>query len=164
MCAGLRLRFVRIKKELRLISNDSDITDLIRTSEVTMFASAVSARSVVRKYLLALQRDMGRENGVVFEGRDMGTVVFPDADIKFFLDASHKTRALRRYREMEPKTSQSLEEVERDMKKRDENDSSRELAPLKPAEDARIIDSTDISGNEVVELMLSYIEAGKLGG
>ena len=164
MCASLRLEFVRIKKELRLISNDSDITDLIRTSEVTMFASAVSARSVVRKYLLAIQKDMGREKGVVFEGRDMGTVVFPDADIKFFLDASHKTRALRRYREMEPKTSQSLEEVERDMEKRDENDSSRELAPLKPAEDARIIDSTDISGNEVVKLMLSYIEAGKLEG
>jgi len=164
MCDSLRLEFVRIKKELHLISNDSDITDLIRTPEVTMFASAVSARSVVRKYLLALQRDMGREKGVVFEGRDMGTVVFPDADIKFFLDASHKTRALRRYREMEPETSQLLEEVERDMKQRDENDSSRELAPLKPAEDAKIIDSTDISADEVVELMLSYIEAKRLGG
>ena len=164
MCAGLRLKFIHIKKELRLISNDSDITDLIRTPEVTMFASAVSARSVVRKYLLSLQRDLGREKGVVFEGRDMGTVVFPDADIKFFLDASHKNRALRRYREMEQETSQTLEDVERDMKQRDENDSSRELAPLKPAEDAEIIDSTDISANEVVELMVSYIEAGKLGG
>jgi len=157
MCAGLRLKFVRIKKELRLISNDLDITDLIRTPEVTMFASAVSARSVVRKYLLDLQRNMGREKGVVFEGRDMGTVVFPDADIKFFLDASPKNRALRRYREMEQETSQTLEDVERDMKQRDENDRSRELAPLKPAEDAEIIDSTDISANEVVELMLSYI-------
>jgi cytidylate kinase len=162
MCASLRLKFVRIKKELRLISNDSDITDLIRTPEVTMFASAVSARSVVRNYLLALQRDMGREKEVVFEGRDMGTVVFPDADVKFFLDASHKKRALRRYREMEPETSQSLEEVERDMKQRDENDISRELAPLKPAVDAEIIDSTDISANEVVELMLSYIKDKKL--
>ena len=162
MCAGLRLIFIRIKKELHLISNDSDITDLIRTPEVTMFASSVSARSVVRKYLLALQRDMGRKKGVVFEGRDMGTVVFPDADIKFFLDASHKNRALRRYREMEQKTSQTLEDVERDMKQRDENDSSRELAPLKPAEDAQIIDSTDISANEVVKLMVSYIEAGKI--
>lgn len=159
MCAGLRLKFVRRKKELCLISNDSDITDLIRTPEVTMFASAVSARSVVRRCLLGLQRDMGREKGVVFEGRDMGTVVFPDADIKFFLDASHKNRALRRYREMEQETSQTLEDVERDMRQRDENDSSRELAPLKPAEDAEIIDSTDISANEVVELMRSYIEA-----
>ena len=164
MCTGLRFKYIRIKKELHLISNDSDITDLIRTPEITMFASSVSARSVVRKYLLALQRDMGREKGVVFEGRDMGTVVFPDADIKFFLDASHKNRALRRYREMEPETSQTLEDVERDMKKRDENDRNRELAPLKPAEDAEIIDSTDISANEVVELMVSYIEAWKLGG
>ncbi len=163
MCAGLRLKFVRIKEELRLISNDSDITDLIRTPEITMFASAVSARPVVRKYLLTLQRDMGRERGVVFEGRDMGTVVFPDADIKYFLDASHQDRALRRYREMEPNTSQSLEEVERDMRQRDENDSSRELAPLKPAEDAKIIDSTDIPAKEVVELMVSYIEAKRLG-
>ena len=162
MCADLRLKFVRMNKELRLISSDSDITNLIRTRKVTMFASAVSARPVVRKYLFALQRDMGREKGVVFEGRDMGTVVFPDADIKFFLDASHQTRALRRYREMEPKTSQSLKEVENDMKQRDENDSSRKLAPLKPAEDAEIIDSTDISASEVVELMLSYIEEKKL--
>ena len=162
MCAGLRLKFVRIKKELRLISNDSDITDLIRTPEITMFASAVSARSVVRKYLFALQRDLGSEKGVVFEGRDMGTVVFPDADIKFFLDASHKNRALRRYREMEQETSQTLEDVERDMKQRDENDSSRELAPLKPAKDAEIIDSTEISAEEVVKMMVSYIEAGRL--
>ena len=162
MCAGLRLRFVRIKKELRLISNYLDITDLIRTPEITMFASAVSARSVVRKYLFALQRDLGSEKGVVFEGRDMGTVVFPDADIKFFLDASHKNRALRRYREMEQETSQTLEDVERDMKQRDENDSSRELAPLKPAKDAEIIDSTDISAEEVVKMMVSYIEAGRL--
>ena len=162
ICAELKLRFVHVNKELRLISNDSDITDFIRTPEITMFASAVSARPVVRKFLLALQRDMGREKGVVFEGRDMGTVVFPDADIKFFLDASHQTRALRRYREMEPNPSQSLEEVERDMMQRDENDSNRNLAPLKPAEDAKIIDSTDISASEVVELMLSYIEAGRL--
>ncbi len=162
MCAELRLKFVRINKELHLISNDADITDLIRTRKVTMFASAVSARPVVRKYLFALQRDIGREKGVVFEGRDMGTVVFPDADIKFFLDASHQTRALRRYREIEPKTSQSLKEVENDMKQRDENDSRRKLAPLKPAEDAEIIDSTAISAGEVVQLMLSYIENRRL--
>ncbi|MBT8350662.1 MAG: histidinol-phosphate transaminase [Deltaproteobacteria bacterium] len=161
MCTDLKLQFVFIKKELRLISNDSDITDLIRTPEITMFASAVSARPIVREFLLTLQRKMGRERGVVFEGRDMGTVVFPDADIKFYLDASHQTRALRRYREIETKTSQSLQEVENDMKQRDENDSTRKLAPLKPAEDAEIIDSTDISADEVVELMLSYIKGGK---
>ena len=161
MCTNLKLQFVFSNKELRLLSNDSDITDLIRTPEITMFASAVSARPVVREFLFSLQREMGRERGVVFEGRDMGTVVFPDADIKFFLDASHQTRALRRYREIETKTSQSLQEVESDMKQRDENDSTRKLAPLKPAEDAEVIDSTDISADGVVELMLSYIEGRK---
>jgi cytidylate kinase len=88
----------------------------------------------------------------------MGTVVFPDADVKFFLDASNKTRALRRYRELESTISQTLAEVEKDMKQRDENDSTRELAPLKPAEDAIIIDSTGISASEVVDLMLQYIK------
>ena len=81
----------------------------------------------------------------MFEGRDMGTVVFPDADVKFFLDASQKTRALRRYKELKSISPQSLEEVEKDMKRRDKNDSTRNLAPLKPAEDAIRIDSTDLS-------------------
>ncbi len=157
LCADLKLDFIRDEKCLRIISNGLDITDLIRSPEVTKFASAVSARAVVRKSLLNLQRDIGKEKGVVFEGRDMGTVVFPDADIKFFLDASHKTRAFRRYQEIKSKTSQTLEEVERDMKQRDKNDSSRALAPLKPAEDAKIIDSTGVSAREVVESMLSYI-------
>ncbi|MBU3980587.1 MAG: (d)CMP kinase, partial [Proteobacteria bacterium] len=97
------------------------------------------------------------EKGVVFEGRDMGTVVFPDADKKFYLDASPRVRAIRRYRELESKTSQTVEEVEREIRLRDENDRKRETAPMKPADDALILDSTDFSVNEVVEMMLSYI-------
>ncbi len=89
----------------------------------------------------------------------MGTVVFPDADIKFYLNASHKTRSLRRYRELAGKTQQALEEVERDMVRRDKNDSTRDLAPLKPAKDAIIIDSTELSVKAIVELMLSKIDA-----
>jgi cytidylate kinase len=100
---------------------------------------------------------MSRQKGIVFEGRDMGTVVFPDADVKFFLEASLKTRSLRRYKELQSKTSQTLEEVERDIKRRDENDSTRMLAPLKPAGDAIVIDTTDLSVDQVVALMLSYI-------
>ena len=141
-----------------MLSNGSDITDYIRTPEVAMFASAVSAISVVRKSLLGLQRDMGRKKGAVFEGRDMGTVVFPDADFKFYLDASHKTRAFRRFQELKSKSSQTVEEVEKDIKRRDEKDSTRTLAPLKPAKDSIIIDSTDLSAQEVVELMMSYID------
>jgi len=157
LCGILDIKFVAGKDGTRLIVNDSDITDQIRTPEITMLASAVSARTVVRKYLLDLQKDMGKEKGVVFEGRDMGTVVFPDADVKFYLDASCKTRALRRYKELSPKSSITLEKIERDIKDRDKNDSTRTLAPLKPAKDAIIIDSTDLSVKEVVELMLTHI-------
>jgi cytidylate kinase len=122
-----------------------------------MFASAASARPVVRKFLLELQRELGKDKGVVFEGRDMGTVVFPDADVKFYLDASHKTRSLRRYREFKSETSQTLEDVEKDIKRRDKNDSARELAPLKAAEDAVIIDSTHLSARDVVDRMMNVI-------
>ena len=115
------------------------------------------AKSVVRQYLLNVQRDIGLRKAAVFEGRDMGTVVFPDADVKFFLDASLGTRALRRYQELEPKSGQALEEVEKDMQLRDANDSTRSLAPLKAADDAIRIDSSDLSVEKVVELMLSYI-------
>jgi cytidylate kinase len=157
MCRSLKMKFVTGSQGLRLLSNDSDITDRIRKPEITMYASAVSARPVVRAYLLNVQKEMGRDKKVVFEGRDMGTVVFPDADVKFYLDASPKARAMRRYRELAAKTSQTLEEVERDMQKRDGDDSSRAVAPLKPAEDAIIIDSTDLSAEAVVESMLSHI-------
>jgi len=158
LCRTLRMKFVSDEQGVRLLSNNSDVTDQIRTPEISMFASAVSARGVVRRYLLDLQREMGREKGVVFEGRDMGTVVFPNADVKFYLDASLKIRALRRCKELTANTSQAYKDVERDMKRRDENDSSRDLAPLKPAEDAIVIDSTDFSINAVVKLMLSFVE------
>ena len=157
LCVSLDLKFVFAKEGSHLFSNNKDITDQIRNPEISMFASAVSARPVVRRYLLDLQRDMGKGKGVVFEGRDMGTVVFPGADIKFFLDASRKTRALRRYKELSSKTSLTIEEIEQDINCRDENDRTRSLAPLKPADDAIIIDSTDLSADEVVELMLSHI-------
>jgi cytidylate kinase len=158
LCDAMEMTFVRNEKGVRLISNHTDITDQIRTPEISMFASAASARAVVRKFLLGLQRKMGQEKSVVFEGRDMGTVVFPDADVKFFLDASLKTRALRRYRELKSNVSQTLDAVEKDMKQRDENDRTRELAPLRPAEDGIIIDSTGISAAEVVDKMLQYIQ------
>ncbi len=158
LCRGLEIAFVRHESGLSLMCNGVDITDLIRTPEITMLASAVSARPVVRQFLLGLQREMGQQKGVVFEGRDMGTVVFPDADVKFFLSASADTRALRRYKEMDAKTATSLEEVSADINRRDQNDSTRELAPLKPAEDAIRIDSTDLSIPEVVDLMISHIE------
>jgi cytidylate kinase len=154
----IQLGFESRGKGLRLYSNGVDISDDIRTPEISMLASAVSAKPIVRDYLLKVQRDIGQKKAAVFEGRDMGTVVFPEADVKFFLDASSKTRALRRYQELEAESSQSLEEVARDMQQRDTNDSTRSLAPLKPADDAIRIDSTELSVQKVVELMLAHIE------
>lgn len=153
----LKLDFAIKDDGLRLISDGQDISDRIRSPEITMLASAVSARPVVREFLLDLQRDMGSEKAAVFEGRDMGTVVFPAADVKFFLDASTRKRAKRRFDELKSKISQTLDEVERDIQQRDQNDSTRKVAPLKPARDAIIIDSTDLTVAQVVELMVSHI-------
>jgi len=156
---SLRLEFVHDTDGLHLFSNGSDINGEIRTPEISMLASAVSARPVVRKYLLSLQRELGKEKKAVFEGRDMGTVVFPGADIKFYLNASLRTRAIRRYKELSDKRdSPAIEEIERDIMCRDENDSTRTLAPLKPAKDAINIDSTDLDAESVVNLMISHVQ------
>jgi len=157
LCSDLSLTIVRKKEGLGLFLNGENISDRIRAPEITMLASAVSARPVVREFLLDLQKDLAREKAAVFEGRDMGTVVFPDADIKFFLDASTRTRAQRRYAEQKTKSSQTMDEVERDIQQRDRNDSTRDVAPLKPAADAIIIDSTELDADEVVDLMVSHI-------
>ena len=157
LCTGLNLELGRERSGLHLILDNQDITHLVRTPEITMLASAVSARPVVRSYLLELQRELGRARGAVFEGRDMGTVVFPDADVKFYLDASPKARAYRRYQELKSKGSQTLVEVEQDLFRRDHNDSTRQAAPLKPAPAAIRIDCTDRSAEQVVEHMLVVI-------
>ncbi len=158
MCTALSLRYVQTEKGPRLLSNGRDVTDRLRTPEITMLASAVSARPVVRRFLMGVQRAMGREEGAVFEGRDMGTVVFPNADVKFYLDAPEKIRAMRRFLELRPKTELTYEEVERDLLRRDKNDSTRAEAPLKPAVDAIRIDSADLAPAEVVAVMLGHIE------
>jgi cytidylate kinase len=157
LCRRLQLRFKTGVKGLRLYSGETDISERIRTPEISMLASSVSAIAVVREYLLDVQRDIGRRKEAVFEGRDMGTVVFPAADVKFFLNASLTTRALRRYEELKSESDQSLDTVEKEMQRRDTHDSTRSLAPLKPADDAIVIDSTDLSVQEVVDRMLSHI-------
>ena len=157
ICSKLSLRFQRTPEGSRLMANDNDITDLLRTPEISMQASAVSARPIVREFLLGLQRKLGQEKSVVFEGRDMGTVVFPDADVKFFLVASAEVRAQRRYDELSSDGGATLETVTEDMKKRDHNDSTRSLAPLKPADDAVIIDSSNLSIEDVIECMVEHI-------
>jgi cytidylate kinase len=141
----------------RLTADGEDITDAIRTPEISMLASTVSARAVVRACLLKIQRRLGHSKGAVFEGRDMGTVVFPEADVKFFLSASENIRAQRRFDEIREKAGLSVEQVQHDMRRRDEQDRTRELAPLKAAPDAVMIDSTALTIDQVVERMLTQV-------
>ncbi|MFP3998552.1 MAG: (d)CMP kinase [Desulfobacterales bacterium] len=159
LLGDLDLRFEPTAAGTRLFSSGKDITDYIRTSQITMLASAASAKPGVRRALLDLQREMGQRKAAVFEGRDMGTVVFPDADVKFFLTADIKVRARRRFEELKQTDPQSLDQVEKQMRERDENDSSRATAPLKPADDAVVMDSTDKSVDEVVREMLYIVHA-----
>jgi len=132
LCRRVHLDFKFAGDELRLMLDDEDVSHAIRTPEITMLASAVSARPVVRQSLLDIQRAFGAAKKAVFEGRDMGTVVFPDADIKFFLDADPGIRANRRFEELKTKTGAhpSKNEVAQDMARRDKNDSTRKTAPL----------------------------------
>lgn len=160
-CKSLQIHFRKTDGESRLFSGDRDISDFIRTPDVSMTASAISAMPAVRKHLLNVQRNMGKQKAAVFEGRDMGTVVFPQADVKFYLDATIATRAKRRHTEMADSTTQSLADVEKDIQRRDYNDSHRELAPLKPADDAIIIDTTYLNIDEVVALMLNHISSSR---
>ena len=157
LCKGIDLNFVKLEEGPGLFLDGENISDRIRSPEITMLASAVSANPIVREFLLDLQKDLGREKAAVFEGRDMGTVVFPQADLKFFLDASTRTRARRRYEEQKSQNSQTLDEVENDLQRRDHNDSTRDVAPLKPAADAIIIDSTEMNVDQVVDFMVSHI-------
>lgn len=159
LCSGLSLDLIDSDDGLRLMLNDADITDAIRTPEISMMASAVSARPVVRDFLLATQRDLAKDKMVVAEGRDMGTVVFPRADVKFYLDADPKARARRRFAELSVKPGQqtTLKAVESDMHRRDENDANRQIAPLKPAADAIRIDSTPLSVDQVIGVMMEHI-------
>ena len=156
---GLTLNFLPGPAGQRLTANGEDITDAIRTPEISMLASAVSARPGVRSFLLKIQRELGRQKAAVFEGRDMGTVVFPDADAKFYLDAATRVRAQRRFAEAGDPSGTSIEAIERDMQVRDRQDSSRALAPLKAAPDAVLIDSTDLTIDQVVERMAAHVRA-----
>jgi len=159
LCRRLELRIESGPQGQRVLANGRDITALLRTPEVSMRASAVSAQPAVRGFLLEIQRRLGRAKSAVFEGRDMGTVVFPNADVKFFLDASAAVRAQRRFEELKAENRHRLKDIERDIRQRDRDDSTRAVAPLKPAEDAIRIDATALSAEEVVDSMIAHIAA-----
>lgn len=153
----LDLKFIKKNGSLLLMSSGRDISKFIRTPEISMLASSSSARPQVRAALLDIQRKIAKTEDAVFEGRDMGTVVFPEAEYKFYLFADLTVRAKRRYDEM-PDKVKNINKVEQEMQTRDNNDSQRETAPLKPAADAIEIDSTFLTIEQVVEKMLKIIE------
>ena len=149
----LSVSFAVVGEDNHVYLDGEDVSQEIRTPENSMAASQVSSRPVVRAGLLALQRRRALEaaKGAILEGRDIGTVVFPDADAKYFLEANPEVRARRRYEELFQKgVERSLEEVLADQVKRDQDDASRAVAPLKPAEDAVRVDSSNLPLSEVV--------------
>ncbi len=158
LCRRTEVTIRQDKNNSSFYVDGQDVTGEIRTPEMGMMASAVSKSPAVRARLLTLQRELGKKGGVVMDGRDIGTVVFPDADVKFYLDASAEERGRRRYRELKDKGMDvDLMRITQEIRDRDKQDSSRSLAPLRRAENALLIDSTVLSIDAVLEKMLSEI-------
>lgn len=146
-------------KDGAVLLNGVALGDVIRTEAISQKTSQLSKEPAVRDYLLSLQRRLAEGGGVVMEGRDIGTVVLPAADVKFFLTASEEERARRRYEQRRAfGESVDLEKIKADIHARDERDKNREVAPLKQAADAILVDSTDMSEDEVLDTMASYVE------
>ncbi|MDO4487864.1 MAG: (d)CMP kinase [Eubacteriales bacterium] len=158
----------QIEVEIRYIDenqhvfiNDTDVTGRLRTEDVSKMASVSSALPKVRAKLLELQRDMAKKYNVIMDGRDIGTVVLPGATLKIFLTARPEVRAMRRYKQLLESGKlgdQTLEELTCEIEERDHRDSTRAIAPLKPAEDSVIIDSSELMMEEEVNLIISYLE------
>ncbi|HEX9021486.1 MAG TPA: (d)CMP kinase [Nitrospirota bacterium] len=162
LCSRTEVTIKKDNSNPRFFVDGTDVTGEIRTPEMGMMASAVSKSPAVRARLLTLQRELGRDGGVVLEGRDIGTVVFPDADVKFYLDASEEERGKRRYLELKAKgMNVDLSRITKEIQDRDRQDSGREIAPLKKAEDAVVVDSSAMGVDDVVGRMVSEIEQVK---
>ena len=156
----LPIEFVTEDKVNRVLINGQDVTEEIRSVEVTRHVSEVSAHRQVREAMVTQQRKLGRKGSIVAEGRDVTTVVFPDADIKFYMDASVKQRAQRRLLDLiKLGESPTLEEVMTDIERRDGHDSNRKHSPLKRANDAYVVDTTNMTVEGQVEHMISLIKS-----
>ncbi len=145
--------------EQKVLLNGENVSEEIRTPPASMAASDVSAVPEVRAFLFDLQRDIDKRNNCIMDGRDIGTVVLPDAQVKIFLTASPESRALRRYKELIEKGSQvEYKDVLEDLIERDYNDSHREIAPLKPAEDGVIVDTTNLNLEESINEIIRIVK------
>ncbi len=155
--AGLKITF-SFEKGARVFLDGDDISDRIRTPELSLLASSLSQDRRVRSYLTAMQREEGRDGGIVAEGRDTGSVVFPHADLKVYLDADIRERARRRFAELASKESgEDFGKVREEMEKRDLEDSRRKLAPLTKPDGALYVDTTGKTVEEVIELLTEHV-------
>ena len=155
----LDIQFVPKNGEVNVLLGGMDVSHLIRTQEVADAASKVAVFPQVRAALLQLQQDFAKNDGLIADGRDMGTVVFPDAQVKLFLDASAEERAKRRYNQLQNKgINGNFAQILAEIKERDLRDRNRAVAPLKPADDAFLLDSTTLSIDEVICQALNYIQ------
>jgi cytidylate kinase len=158
LCSSTTVLLKNIDGQMKVSVDGEDVEEKIRTEEVGLAASKISTFAVVRERLLNLQREAGAQGGIVAEGRDMGSVVFPHADYKFFLDAKLEERIKRRYEELLDKgASIEYKTIQKDMFSRDKQDKQREIAPLKAPDGAIIIDSDNLSAVEVVDKIIFYI-------
>ena len=156
---SLRITFLFENGDSRIFCDGEDVTESIRSPEISLSASEISKMKGVREALVQMQKEMGKRGGVVLEGRDIGTVVFPDAEVKFYLDADPQERARRRFEELVKKGIPArFEETLEEVLRRDHNDMSRSISPLVKAGDAVLIDSTRLSLDEVVEKMVRVIQ------
>ncbi|MFC1709388.1 (d)CMP kinase [Candidatus Omnitrophota bacterium] len=154
------IRLKHVGDDLKVILDNEDVSEEIRSPHKTDGVSDVAKIKEVREIITNLQRDLAKDNDSVLEGRDIGTVVFPDAKYKFFLDANFKERAQRRFKELKERNEEiKIESVENNLSTRDKTDSTREIAPLKKAEDANYIDTTDLSIEQVVNKIISWIKS-----
>ncbi len=158
LCSTTEVALQKVNGKMTVLVDGEDVGEKIRTEEVGLAASTISAFAVVREKLLSLQREAGAGGGIVAEGRDMGSVVFPNADFKFYLDADLEERIRRRCGELAFKTGEAEHSaVSRDMRARDAQDTNRKIAPLAAAPDAVIIDSTSLTIPQVVEKILEHL-------
>lgn len=157
--SNINIRFERIGNELHIFLNNSDISDKIRTEKVGLMASKVSAIKKVRTEMVERQRKLAKDYSVILDGRDIGSVVFPNADLKIYLTASEEQRAKRRLLDLSKKGIETtFEEVLEDIKKRDYNDINKPISPLIKTDDAEYIDTTDMTKEEVIDKVISLLE------
>ena len=155
----ISLEFRENNGKLEIYLNGENVSKEIRTTEVSDNVSFIAKQPEVREHLVVLQRDIAEKQGVIMDGRDIGTVVLPNADYKFFLTASPDERARRRFLELQSLGIETtIEEVKQNLIERDRIDSEREISPLKQAEDAILIDNTNLNKEETIDLILSYIK------